>query len=99
MHTTAKLGGFLGRKSDGHPGVKTLRRGYRQLQLVLVGMDLALPREYPRFAAPIPVAHATGAWRAFGNPRRGTQLPTLVRPPRPQPFEPQDAVGNNRQTG
>ncbi len=28
----AMLGGFLGRKSDGNPGVKTLWRGYRRLQ-------------------------------------------------------------------
>ena len=43
MHTVAKLGGFLGRKSDGEPGVKTLWRGYRQLQWILIGMDLATP--------------------------------------------------------
>lgn len=41
MHTMAKLGGFLGRKSDGEPGVKTLWRGYRQLQWLLMGMHLA----------------------------------------------------------
>ena len=34
----AKLGGFLGRKSDGEPGVKTLWRGYRPLQW-LCGWD------------------------------------------------------------
>jgi len=28
----AKLGGFLGRKGDGHPGVKVLWRGFRRLQ-------------------------------------------------------------------
>ncbi|MHB1255725.1 MAG: IS4 family transposase, partial [Dethiobacteraceae bacterium] len=28
----AKLGGFLGRKSDGQPGVKVLWRGFRRLQ-------------------------------------------------------------------
>jgi hypothetical protein len=32
VRAMAKLGGFLGRKSDGEPGVKTLWRGYRQLQ-------------------------------------------------------------------
>ncbi len=41
MHTMAKLGGFLGRKSDGEPGVKTLWRGYRALQLIVLGMQLA----------------------------------------------------------
>ncbi len=30
----AKLGGFLGRKSDGVPGVKTLWRGYRPWPLL-----------------------------------------------------------------
>ena len=34
VRAMAKLGGFLGRKSDGEPGVKTLWRGYRQLQLL-----------------------------------------------------------------
>ncbi len=35
VRAMAKLGGFLGRKSDGEPGVKTLWRGYRQLQLLV----------------------------------------------------------------
>ena len=34
VRTMAKLGGFLGRNSDGEPGVKTLWRGYRQLQFL-----------------------------------------------------------------
>ena len=34
VRAMAKLGGFLGRKSDGEPGVKTLWRGYRQLPLL-----------------------------------------------------------------
>ena len=34
VRAMAQLGGFLGRKSDGEPGVKTLWRGYRQLQLL-----------------------------------------------------------------
>ena len=34
VRAMAKLGGFLGRKSDGEPGVKTLWRGYRQLQVL-----------------------------------------------------------------
>lgn len=32
VHTIAKLGGFIGRKSDGEPGVKTLWRGWQRLQ-------------------------------------------------------------------
>lgn len=35
VRAMAKLGGFLGRNSDGEPGVKTLWRGYRQLQLLV----------------------------------------------------------------
>lgn len=34
VRAMAKLGGFLGRKSDGEPGVKTLWRGYHQLQVL-----------------------------------------------------------------
>ena len=30
-----RLGGHLGRKSDGMPGVRTLWRGYRDLQLIV----------------------------------------------------------------
>ncbi len=41
VRAMAKLGGFLGRKSDGEPGVKTLWRGYRQLQLICWGIQLA----------------------------------------------------------
>jgi hypothetical protein len=36
----AKLGGFLGRKRDGLPGVRTLWRGYQRLQDMLVGFNL-----------------------------------------------------------
>ncbi len=43
IHTMAKLGGFIGRTGDGDPGVKTLWRGYRELQLILLGMRLAQP--------------------------------------------------------
>ncbi len=35
VRAMAKLGGFLGRNSDGEPGVKTLWQGYRQLQLLV----------------------------------------------------------------
>lgn len=36
----ATLGGFLGRKHDGNPGVKTLWRGYQRLQDFLLGYQL-----------------------------------------------------------
>jgi hypothetical protein len=36
----AKLGGFLGRKHDGEPGVLTLWRGYQRLQDLLRGYHL-----------------------------------------------------------
>ncbi len=41
VRAMAKLGGFLGRRSDGEPGIKTLWRGYRQLQLICWGIQLA----------------------------------------------------------
>ena len=41
----ARLGGFLGRKHDGDPGVQTLWRGYQRLQDLLLGYRL---REPPR---------------------------------------------------
>lgn len=37
----AKLGGFIGRKSDGSPGVKTLWRGFQKLQFLVMGYKLA----------------------------------------------------------
>lgn len=37
----AKLGGFLGRKSDGEPGVKTLWRGLEQIASFSAGMEFA----------------------------------------------------------
>jgi hypothetical protein len=36
----AMLGGFLGRKGDGEPGVQTLWRGYQRLQDMLLGYHL-----------------------------------------------------------
>lgn len=39
----ASLGGFLGRKGDGDPGVKTLWRGYQRLQDLLLGYQLREP--------------------------------------------------------
>ena len=41
----AKLGGFLGRKGDGEPGVKTLWRGFRRLQDLVEGWRLHHARE------------------------------------------------------
>jgi hypothetical protein len=41
----ARLGGFLGRKHDGTPGVQTLWRGYQRLQDLLLGYQL---RGHPR---------------------------------------------------
>jgi len=37
----ARLGGFLGRKHDGQPGVTTLWRGWRRLEDLLIGYRLA----------------------------------------------------------
>ena len=37
----AKLGGFLGRKHDGVPGVKTLWRGLRRLDNIMMGWLLS----------------------------------------------------------
>jgi hypothetical protein len=36
----ARLGGFLGRRRDGEPGVRTLWRGYQRLQDVVLGYHL-----------------------------------------------------------
>jgi len=36
----AKLGGFLGRKGDGEPGVRALWRGYQRLQDLILGSQL-----------------------------------------------------------
>ncbi len=40
VRTMAKLGGFIGRKSDGEPGIKNLWRGYRRLQMLVWGVHL-----------------------------------------------------------
>jgi hypothetical protein len=37
----AKLGGFLGRKSDGDPGWQTLWRGWQRLDAMTLGASLA----------------------------------------------------------
>jgi len=40
VHGVAKLGGFLGRRGDGDPGVRALWRGYQRLQDFLLGYNL-----------------------------------------------------------
>jgi len=40
VHGIARLGGFLGRKRDGNPGVRALWRGYQRLQDILLGFEL-----------------------------------------------------------
>lgn len=44
----AQLGGYLGRRSDGPPGWKTLWRGWLHIQTLIEGIHLA-----PQFSAPI----------------------------------------------
>lgn len=44
-HEVAKLGGFLGRKSDGEPGWLTLWRGWHELDLITLGTRLATHAE------------------------------------------------------
>jgi hypothetical protein len=41
----ARLGGFLGRKSDGMPGIKTIWQGLRSLEFLLLGHKLATQQE------------------------------------------------------
>lgn len=41
----ARLGGFLGRKHDGEPGVRALWRGYQRLQDMVLGLQLSAPAE------------------------------------------------------
>jgi len=41
VRAVAILGGFLGRKSDGQPGTKTLWQGLRALEVLLIGYRLA----------------------------------------------------------
>ncbi len=40
VRAIAKLGGFMGRRGDGEPGVKTLWRGFHELQLLVLGWEL-----------------------------------------------------------
>jgi hypothetical protein len=39
---TAKLGGFLARKSDGEPGRRKTWHGYRKLQLIVHGIEIGM---------------------------------------------------------
>ena len=48
---TAQLGGFLARKGDGEPGVKTLWRGLRRLQDMEAGALLF--QQHPEFFSPL----------------------------------------------
>lgn len=41
----ARLGGFMGRKSDGLPGTKTIWQGLRNLEMLLLGHRLATQQE------------------------------------------------------
>lgn len=41
----AKLGGFLGRKGDGEPGIRAVWRGYQRLQDMTAGYRLLLKRQ------------------------------------------------------
>jgi hypothetical protein len=43
VHLLAKLGGFLGRKHDGEPGVKVLWRGLQKLNQGMLFLELARP--------------------------------------------------------
>lgn len=40
VHGIGRLGGFMGRKSDGEPGIITLWRGYQRLQDMVNGFEL-----------------------------------------------------------
>ncbi len=44
----ARLGGFLARKGDGEPGVKTIWRGLRRLEDLVMGWKLSLKNPVPR---------------------------------------------------
>ncbi|HTK10473.1 MAG TPA: IS4 family transposase, partial [Ktedonobacteraceae bacterium] len=40
VRTVARQGGFLGRRSDGHPGWKSLWEGWFQIQLMVQGAQI-----------------------------------------------------------
>ena len=46
VFAVAKLGGFLGRKRDGLPGVRSLWRGYQRLQDMVAGYRLRRLSQY-----------------------------------------------------
>jgi hypothetical protein len=46
VFAVAKLGGFLGRKGDGEPGVRSLWRGYQRLQDMVAGFRLQQRRTH-----------------------------------------------------
>jgi len=50
VRMVAQLGGFLGRKSDGHPGAQTLWRGWQRLEDIALGFALA----WERLNRPVP---------------------------------------------
>jgi hypothetical protein len=47
MHWIARLGGFLARKSDGEPGLKTLWRGITVLSYLMEGAQLSHRKAIP----------------------------------------------------
>jgi hypothetical protein len=40
VRAIARLGGFIGRKSDGNPGWQTIWRGFQKLMVLVAGYDL-----------------------------------------------------------
>jgi hypothetical protein len=52
VHMVAKLGGFLGRKSDGEPGMITLWRGLIRLHTMVAGVRAAFRHMVPQMGNP-----------------------------------------------
>jgi hypothetical protein len=50
-HEVAKRGGFMGRKSDGEPGWRTLWQGWHELSLIQFGYEMAQRDATTRFEA------------------------------------------------
>jgi hypothetical protein len=48
VRQVARLGGFLARRGDGEPGVKTIWRGLRRLEDLVTGWKLSLQNPVPR---------------------------------------------------
>lgn len=63
----AQLGGFLGRKRDGEPGVKVLWRGLRTLHDLVAGYQLAQTAAPPHGGGPLSPAALT--WERRHGPR------------------------------